>query len=510
MAGHSLAGLAENGNRQRSRKEPGGTYFSNRVQMDSKRNRTIFKVTLLEPWGFSRRWTDFSMNRRHFIGLAKLILLNSLLATKSPAAVVKKRVIVIGAGLAGLAAARDLKARGHEVVVIEGRDRIGGRIWTGSKWPELPVDLGASWIHGTSGNPLTAIARRIKARMVATSLDDAITYNTSGSPITDADERRIGGLRKQLVRALNAQAGKDDAPIRDLADAVLEATDGSPETERFLNFILSGEIEAEYAGSVESLSAHWHDASKSFPGKDVLFPAGYRVITDYLAANLQIELQQKVTTIDWTGPGVRVVTDKGEFTADRIIVTLPLGVLKAGTVQFTPALPAEKTDAIAKLGMGVLNKCYLRFAAAFWPDDVDWLEYIPEQFGEWTEWVSLQKALSQPVLLGFNAGDVAASMEAWTDQQIIDSAMQTLRTIYGPEIPDPVDFQITRWASDPFAYGSYSFQATGSRPAMRTTLAGPLEKRLYFAGEATSRSYFSTAHGAYLSGQRAAREVRRR
>lgn len=458
----------------------------------------------------SSKSIDPPVNRRHFVGLAKLILLNAVLESNSPGAVTKKRVIVIGAGLAGLAAARDLKARGHDVVVLEGRDRIGGRVWTGSKWPELPVDLGASWIHGTTTNPLTTIARRIKARLVATDYDDTITYNTNGAPISSADEKRITQLRKQLDRAISVQSRKDDAPIRDIADAVFAASDRSPETERFLNFILSGEIEAEYAGSVENLSAHWFDASRSFPGKDVLFPDGYRVITDYLAANLQIELRQKVTTIDWTGPGVRVVTDKGEFTADRVIVTLPLGVLKAGAVQFTPALPAEKTDAISKLGMGVLNKCYLRFAEAFWPDAVDWLEYIPAQFGEWTEWVSLQKSLKQPVLLGFNAGDHAASMEAWTDQQIVASAMQTLRIIYGAEIPEPVDFQITRWASDPFAYGSYSFQATGSRVQMRTTLAAPLEKRLYFAGEATSRSYFSTAHGAYFSGQRAAREVRRR
>jgi monoamine oxidase len=107
-----------------------------------------------------------------------------------------------------------------------------------------------------------------------------------------------------------------------------------------------------------------------------------------------------------------------------------------------------------RTGMGVLNKCYLRFPEIFWPDDVDWLEYIAEEHGEWTEWVSFARTTGQPVLLGFNAGTRGRDIEAMTDQQIIDSAMQTLHTLYGDEIPDPLDSQITRWASDPFARGS--------------------------------------------------------
>jgi monoamine oxidase len=138
---------------------------------------------------------------------------------------------------------------------------------------------------------------------------------------------------------------------------------------------------------------------------------------------------------------------------------------------------------------------------------VDWLEYIPQQAGAWTEWVSFMRTAKMPILLGFNAAERGKAIEAWTDQQIVASAMQTLKTIYGSAIPAPVDYQITRWASDPFALGSYSYNPVGATPTMRKELAKPVANKLFFAGEASESDYFSTAHGAYLSGLRAAKEM---
>ncbi|MFO0921379.1 MAG: FAD-dependent oxidoreductase [Pirellulales bacterium] len=111
------------------------------------------------------------------------------------------------------------------------------------------------------------------------------------------------------------------------------------------------------------------------------------------------------------------------------------------------------------------------------------------------------------MLLGFNAADQGKAIEASSDATIVASAMKTLRTMFGKDVPDPIDTQITRWASDPFALGSYSFNAVGSTPKMRNQLAAPLGNSLFFAGEATERDYFGTAHGAYLSGLRAAKEI---
>lgn len=457
------------------------------------------------------------MKRRHAVALCGLTIARldpAQSAEPGESRDEKKRMdrtLIIGAGLSGLAAAQKLTAAGHNVVVLEGRDRIGGRIWTSTRWPELPLDLGASWIHGVKGNPLTSLADRIQAKRIATSYDSAIVYDVNGDPLGEDAEESLEEIREQLLERLKkAQDNDKDVSVLSVAEKLLaDLDDDDPKTERYFNFVLSGNIEQEYAGSAEELSAHWYDSAKHYPGNDALFVSGFHEITKHLSQGLQIETSQEVQEIHWQETPIRVVTTKQEFTADRVIVTLPLGVLKAGSVRFIPPLPEKKQTAIATLGMGVLNKCYLRFPEVFWPNDVDWLEYIAEEHGEWTEWVSFARTTGQPVLLGFNAGTRGREIEALTDEEIVESAMQTLRILYGDDIPEPTDFQITRWASDPFARGSYSFCSVGSTPEMRRELARPLDGKLFFAGEATNVDYYGTADGACQSGLRVADEVLR-
>ncbi|MEU9047619.1 MULTISPECIES: NAD(P)/FAD-dependent oxidoreductase [unclassified Kitasatospora] len=464
------------------------------------------------------------MHRRRFltnmgVGLTGAAVVGSLSAFRTadgndpaagvvPAAVPgRSDVIVVGAGISGLAAARYLADKGQTVLLLEARDRIGGRMWTSEQWSGVPVDMGASWIHGTDRNPITDLANAAGARMVATNAENVSTYVSSGQPADAAAQAAVQRRRSATAQALTSNPDRSDASVRSVVERALNWSSLSNDDKSLVSFALN-DYEHEYSGSVSDMSALSFDSDVKINGKDVLFPGGYRQITDLLANGLDVRTGQVVQGIDWDSAGVSVTTDKGVFQGDHVVVTLPLGVLQSGSVAFGPGLPQDKVTAIGKLGMGVLNKCYLRFPTVFWPD-TDWLMYVPsvDRYGQWGQWINLNRAVGQPVLLGFNAADFGRTIEGWSDTQIVDGAMTTLRTLFGGDIPQPVDFQISRWASDPFARGSYSYNKVGSTPAMRDQLAARIGDRVHFAGEATHRASFATVHGAYLSGIRAAKEI---
>ncbi|MCE7980276.1 MAG: FAD-binding protein [Caldilinea sp. CFX5] len=422
--------------------------------------------------------------------------------------------IVIGAGIAGLAAARLLVDRGRRVIILEGRNRIGGRIWSERSWPNAPLDLGASWIHGVRGNPLTALADALKLPRKATDFENSASYAADGRALTDkqvqtfVDNFDAVYEAMETIREERDADGLPDIPLKNVFEQILTQRRDSATMQRALRWYINTTIEHEYAADSSDLSLYyWDDQNESLPGGDVVFPQGYDQIFTNLVKGLEIRLGQIVQNIAYGSSGVTVTTNQGQVTGTRAIITLPLGVLKRGSVTFTPALPAAKVSAINRLNMGVLNKTYLRFSRVFWDQEAEWLDYIGERTGEWAEWLNIFYYTKQPVLLGFNAGAYGAQIESLSDEAIVAGAMTTLRTIYGSSIPNPEAWQITRWGSDPFAYGSYSHVPAGATSADRTTLAKPVGNRLYFAGEATHRQYPSTVHGAFMSGQRAAQQI---
>ena len=199
--------------------------------------------------------------------------------------------------------------------------------------------------------------------------------------------------------------------------------------------------------------------------------------------------------------GVDVHTNAGTIQARAVVVTVPLGVLKRGTISFEPCLPDPHERAIDRLGMGTLSKTFLRFREPFWPVRMDWQEYLGPQHGAWAEWFSMAKA-GPPVLLCFHGGDRARWIERADPRVVRDHAMHVLRTMFGRRIPEPVAHLTTGWSQDPFTFGSYSTNAVGSTRADRAALGKPVDGRLFFAGEATEPDYSSTVHGAYLTGAR--------
>lgn len=416
-------------------------------------------------------------------------------------------VLVVGAGAAGLAAAREIAGAGVPVQVIEGRDRLGGRLWTSDAWPGVPIDLGASWIHGIEGNPITDLAEQAGAALANTSYDSAVAYDASGRQLGRAEERAAARTSDEVFAALaEAQDADADQSVRSAIRSGVGWSGLGAEQRRLVDFVTVGSIETEYAGSADELSAYWFDSDGEFPGADAILPGGYSAVTDLLAAGLPVATGQVVTGISWDDRSVQVTTATGQLTGSKVLVTVPLGVLQAGSIRFTPDLPAGKRAAIAALGSGVLNKVFLRFDEVFW-DDVDWIEFIPDGGPPWAEWVSFARPTGQPILLAFAAADLGRRVDTWRDEEAVNSAMTVARRMYGAGVPDPVAWHVTRWGADPLARGSYSFNALGSDPQMRDTLAAPVDGRVFFAGEATERQYFGTVHGAYLSGVRAARQL---
>lgn len=422
-----------------------------------------------------------------------------------------KRVVVIGAGLAGLAAGQELARRGQDVQLLEARQRPGGRVWTSRVWPDLPVDLGATWIHGVRNNPLTALADAVGAARIATRYGSALWLAGDGTPL------RMKAPLKTAVRMLDRIRDEIDDAEDDLSLAC--AVRGSrvwhqatAKQRLTLRKWINTSIEHEYGADWEQVSAWYFDDDKDFAGEDVLFPRGIDALLPPLTDGLRIGFGTAVRALAPEGAGVRLrLADGSTLRADHVVVTVPLGVLQREGIAFEAPLAPERLRALGLLRMGLLNKCYLRFDRTAWDTGCDWLQWFSPREGEWAEWIDLAHIAGAPVLLGFNAGAQAVEVEGLSDADTVAAAHAALAGMFGTSFPRPVAAQITRWGCDPFAVGSYSFNGVGSRARTRRAFAGTdWDGALVFAGEAASARYFGTAHGAIRSGRKAARQLLKR
>lgn len=411
-----------------------------------------------------------------------------------------RRVAVIGAGIAGLAAATELQSAGVcEVLVLEARDRLGGRIWT-SDLAGHPVDLGASWIHGVNGNPVTRIAVENELDTMPTDYDNEITHFDESIGGKQSFDRMLGKFWKFMLQ-------RPQESIRKRYLKFVTESGLSDQQQHLLAYTLNTTIEHEFGADIDELSFASINGGKQFPGHDAVFPGGYQQIVEVLSEGIAIQTGKAVSSIDYRGSNIVLTCGAGtKFEATAVIVTVPLGVLKNGGISFVPELPFSKQRAMAGLDMGVLNKTCLLFDQVFWDPNVELIGYVGAQHGAWAESINLYPYTRQPILMMFNAGGYGAEIESMSDLEIIGEAHRTLVSMYG-NVPKPTGALITRWLTDPWSHGSYSFVPVGSTFKHYAELAKPIDNRVFFAGEATHKHYPSTVHGALLSGVQAARDV---
>ena len=316
-------------------------------------------------------------------------------------------ILIVGAGFAGLAAARTLTDAGREVIVVEGRDRTGGRAHTVTL-DGIPADLGASWIHGVDENPMVTLAAAAGVATIPFDYDNQVGGSSSAQEFVDTI----------LEEAREAQ----DSEGRALAELLPQEL--SPEQQWAIAVSVSGEFAADPA----QLAMAAPDEGDPLGGGDSLLNLGYSAITDHLAEGLDIRLNWVVADISYDDAGVTVTSADGQtLRAEHGIMTLPVGVLHAGTVSFSPALPPEKIEALGALQSGLLDKLWLVFDEVFWDPDVDVINWIdPVNPGRWPFWVNGYKIFGEPILLGFNAGDVAREFAEMSDEDVVASAMAAL------------------------------------------------------------------------------------
>ncbi|KAM1434426.1 hypothetical protein ACFX2I_042510 [Malus domestica] len=485
---------------------------------------------------------------------------------------VKKKIIVIGAGPAGLTAARHLQRQGFSVTILEARSRIGGRVYTDRSSLSVPVDLGASIITGVEADWATE-RRPDPSSLVCAQLGLELTVLNSDCPLYDiatgekvpadldeALEAEFNSLLDDMVLLVAKEGEQTRLSLEEGLEYALKrrrmAKTGTSIEAKELNGLMDGFIDAkksidraeescqkqEVLSPLERRVMDWHfanleygcatllkevslpnwnqdDVYGGFGGAHCMIKGGYSTVIESLGEGLQIRLNHVVTDVSYgtkdaglnTNPGnkVKVSTSNGnDFSGDAVLVTVPLGCLKAETIKFSPPLPHWKHSSILRLGFGVLNKVVLEFPDVFWDDSVDYFGATAEETdlrGQCFMFWNVKKTVGAPVLIALVVGKAAIDGQKMSPSEHVNHALAVLRKLFGEaSVPDPVASVVTDWGRDPFSYGAYSYVAVGASGEDYDILGRPVENCLFFAGEATCKEHPDTVGGAMMSGLREA------
>lgn len=442
----------------------------------------------------------------------------------------KVSVIVIGAGAAGLSAARHLENFGVQVIVVESRDRIGGRVWDDKKMFGCCVGRGAQILNGCTNNPISVLCEQSGLTMhhigskcdllmedgkcVDSSIDSKVEFHFNALLDAIADQKRDSPNNDKSL----------EEKVWEMHQLFLEETQTSfTELEdKLLQFHL-GNLEFSCAAPLSKVSSVSWDQNEEFPqfsGDHTLLHNGFGILLSNLAQNLDIRLQFKVKEVDYSGDKVVLTSADGRIlSADKVIVTVPLFVLKSDWLRFTPDLPTRKQTAIKNLGAGLIEKVVLKFKYNFWEKvvkDADFFGHVPES-REGRGSCGLFYDLSGKrhghtnkagnVLMTVLTGEAAAHAQEMTDKAVVDMCMAILQKLFPFKIPDPQGYLVTHWGRDPYSGMAYSYIPVGSTGEEYDHLACDVDNKVFFAGEATNRYFPQTVTGAYLSGIREAAKI---
>ncbi|KAH6634315.1 flavin-containing amine oxidoreductase-domain containing protein [Chaetomium sp. MPI-SDFR-AT-0129] len=376
----------------------------------------------------------------------------------------------------------------------------------------VSTDRATGKIHTEPGTP-GALKAAHKAKMIGWTLKQGVS--------DDAD-LNIEAATMEPGATLGSVTDNVISQYRDLLD--LTAQDF-----RLMNWHIAN-LEYSNATNYHQLSLQgWDiDAGNEWEGSHSMVVGGYQSVPRglmHLPTPLDVRQKSPVNKITYTansttGPATVSCEDGSTIEADFVVSTIPLGVLKHGNVKFEPPLPSWKSDAVERLGFGVLNKVILVYKEPFWDEDRDIFgvlrnptnrhsleqkDYAPQR-GRFFQWFNVTRTSGLPVLIALMAGDAGFDTEQTCNDDLVAEATHILHSVYGSRVPNPVEAVVTRWASDKFARGSYSSAGPSMAADDYDTMARPIGN-LFFAGEHTSGTHPATVHGAYLSGLRAASEV---